>query len=287
MDRIFEKLDYPHSLFLESTNHCNLKCSICPFPKMKREKGFMSWNILEEVVEESKGKSRHCFFMGFGEPLLHPELSEMVSYIEGSGIPVSISTNSMLLDEDMVNKLFDAGLTCLLLPLSSLTKSVYESLRVGARLETVVENIDRCIEIRRKRKDVKTRIVMIPIAMKDSIDEFEKIKARYSPRLAGFGSVELKGYCTYSGAVEERAAPNFESPPGFCTMTNYGISIYWDGAVVICCNDYDGFTLVGSVVKNSIETIWSNSQYERYRKSINKKDFSDNPFCGRCLGGLK
>lgn len=287
MDRIFEKLDYPHSLFLESTNHCNLKCSMCPFPKMKREKGFIDWNILEEVIEESKGRSRHCFFMGFGEPLLHPELSEMVSYIEGSGIPVSISTNSVLLDEDMVNKLFDAGLTRLLLPLSSLTKSVYESLRVGARFETVRRNINRCIRIRRKRNDVKTRIVMIPIAMKETIDEFEKIKAKYDPLLAGFGGVELKGYCTYSGAVDERAIPNFESPPGFCTMTNYAISIYWNGVVVICCNDYDGFTLVGSVVENSIEKIWNNSQYENYRRSIKERDFSDNSFCGRCFDGQR
>jgi len=285
MDTIYSKLDYPQSLFLECTNACSLKCSICPYMKMKRKKGFISWETLRIVIEESVGKSKVCFFMGFGEPLMHPEIFDMLEYIRSSGLSVYLSTNSVLLDDETIHKLFDAGLSRLYLPLSSMTKEIYEDIRVGADFGTVVDNIDKCIRIRRICKHAETKIIIISIAMKETINEFASIKRKYEPMLKGIGGVELKGYCTYGGAVENRAVPGFESPPGFCTMTNYVISIYWDGDISICCNDYDKFNLVWNVHDNSIEEIWNNSLYEEYRRSIREKDFLNNPFCGRCLGG--
>ena len=35
-------IDYERVLLrMESTNHCNFKCTFCPHPQMKRKKGFM------------------------------------------------------------------------------------------------------------------------------------------------------------------------------------------------------------------------------------------------------
>lgn len=283
MDTIYKKLDYPQTLFLECTNVCDLRCSICPYTKMKRKRGFISWETLRIVIEESVGKSKICFFMGFGEPLMHPEIFDMIKYIELSGISVYLSTNSMLLSDETAHKLFDTGLTRLYLPLSSMIKEVYENIRIGADFETVVNNIDECIRIRRIRKYAKTRIIVVSIAMKETIEELGAIKRKYEPMLKGIGGVELKGYCTYSGAVDDRSVPGFKSPPGFCTMTNYAINIYWNGDVVVCCNDYDWFTPIGNVHSCGIEKIWDSSLYERYRKSIRERSFFSNDFCKRCI----
>ena len=283
MDKIYDKLEYPQTLFLEPTNHCNIRCSICPYPTMKRSKGYINWETLERVIGESKGKSKICFFMGFGEPLLHPEIIEMIEYIENAGISVYLSTNSMLLDEGMAEMLFDVGLTRLYLPFSTFDKEKYEAIRRGACFDVVKKNINHCLQVR-KNHLTKTKVLVIPIAMKETFKEFDEIVEYYQPMLDGIGGVELKGFCDYSGAVEDRSIPGLKSPPGFCTMVNYGITINWNGDVVICCNDYDNFTSVGSVLNNSISEIWSSDKYNEYRRQIKERNFQENSFCGGCLG---
>jgi organic radical activating enzyme len=276
MDKIYEKLDYPQTLFVEPTNFCNIRCSICPYEKMTRRKGNMSWGTLRVIIEESKGQSKVCYFMGFGEPLLHPEIIPMIEYIESEGIAVYLSTNSMLLDEETIHKLFDTELTRLYLPLSSLNKETYEKIRCRADFKTVIKNIENCIRIRKIRRFVKTKVFIVPIAMKETIDEFDEIAEKYRPFLEGIGGVELKSYCTYAGAVEDKSVACHKTPPGFCTMMNYGINIYWNGDVSICCNDYDCFTLVGNVRDKNIKEIWDSVEYENHR-------FMGNDFCKRCL----
>jgi len=50
-----------------------------------------------------------------GEPMLHPDLPEMVAYAESRGVPIELNTNCGLITEERIDALYRAGLTNLIL----------------------------------------------------------------------------------------------------------------------------------------------------------------------------
>jgi MoaA/NifB/PqqE/SkfB family radical SAM enzyme len=114
----FYPIDY---LFVEITNACNFKCTWCPDEIMGRRRGFMRkervFRILDEIAEKRS-------FMGplfpvklhqMGEPMLHPDLPEIVAHAESRGVPIELNTNCGLITRERVEALYRGGLTNLIL----------------------------------------------------------------------------------------------------------------------------------------------------------------------------
>jgi MoaA/NifB/PqqE/SkfB family radical SAM enzyme len=114
----FYPIDY---LFVEITNACNFKCTWCPDEIMDRRRGFMSRQqavrILDEVAEKRSwlGPLFPVKLHQMGEPMLHPELPEIVAHAESRGVPIELNTNCGLITEERVDALYRAGLTNLIL----------------------------------------------------------------------------------------------------------------------------------------------------------------------------
>lgn len=278
----FKKDIYPRHLNIELTNHCQLACVMCPHQLMTREQGFMSWNTLEKIVKESVGRTKTCFAHMFGESLLHSDVDKMLAYIKTeTGMHITLSTNGLLLTEEMSEKLFDSGLDKLVLMVDSLHKDIFESIRVGSHFETVVRNIDHCIEIRRRRKDVNTRLQIEMINMYVNAGEFGDFKAKYALLVEDIGLCVAKTFTTYGGSIPVMAS-RCDSPKS-CLVPNCSMAIYWNGDVVLCCSDYDGKIILGNVLEAGIEEIWNSDRYEKYRAMIIRRDFAKISLCKECV----
>ena len=106
--------DFPMHLDIEVTSRCNLKCTFCDRqPFLKRDQiGDMDISLYKRIIDEC---SEHKLWAGKlsyrGEPLLHKDIAEMVSYAKKRGIlDLYFNTNAMLLDEKLAERLIDAGL---------------------------------------------------------------------------------------------------------------------------------------------------------------------------------
>jgi MoaA/NifB/PqqE/SkfB family radical SAM enzyme len=113
---------YPiNYLFIEITNACNFKCTWCPDEIMDRRRGFMKkekvFRLLDEVAEKRAwlGPLYPVKLHQMGEPMLHPELAEIVAYSEARGVPIELNTNCGLITEERIDALYRAGLTNLIL----------------------------------------------------------------------------------------------------------------------------------------------------------------------------
>jgi MoaA/NifB/PqqE/SkfB family radical SAM enzyme len=113
---------YPiNYLFVEITNACNFKCSWCPDEIMDRRRGFMSkesaFRIFDEIAQKRAwmGPLYPVKLHQMGEPMLHPELAEIVAHAEARGVPIELNTNCGLITEERVEALYRAGLTNLIL----------------------------------------------------------------------------------------------------------------------------------------------------------------------------
>jgi MoaA/NifB/PqqE/SkfB family radical SAM enzyme len=111
-------IDY---LFLEITNACNFKCTWCPDDVMGRRRGFMKKERAQRVLDEIAAKRS---WLGplfpvklhqMGEPMLHPDLPEIVAHAESRGVPIELNTNCGLITAERIEALYRAGLTNLIL----------------------------------------------------------------------------------------------------------------------------------------------------------------------------
>jgi len=113
---------YPiNYLFIEITNACNFKCSWCPDEIMERRRGFMKkqqvFALVDEIAEKRSwlGPLYPVKLHQMGEPMLHPDLPEIVAYAESRGVPFELNTNCGLITEQRIEALYRAGLTNLIL----------------------------------------------------------------------------------------------------------------------------------------------------------------------------
>ena len=95
--------------WLEPTSMCNLACDGC---YRENEKG--SHKGLDEVRREldvfQQKRNSDCISIAGGDPLLHPQIIEIVKDIKGRGLKPIINTNGVALKEDFLRELKQAGL---------------------------------------------------------------------------------------------------------------------------------------------------------------------------------
>jgi MoaA/NifB/PqqE/SkfB family radical SAM enzyme len=113
---------YPiNYLFIEITNACNFKCTWCPDEIMGRRRGFMKkervFRLIDEIAEKRSwlGPLYPLKLHQMGEPMLHPDLVEIVAHAEARGVEIELNTNCGHITADRVDALYRAGLTNLIL----------------------------------------------------------------------------------------------------------------------------------------------------------------------------
>ena len=136
-------------LYIEPTNECNLNCRTCVRNVWQEPMGTMSDTVFDRVIEGLRDFSPPptVFFGGFGEPLFHPKIIEMVSRTKGIGARVEMITNGMLLTSDVSWRLLTAGIDMLWVSLDGTTPESYSDIRLGAELPRVIENVARFRDI--------------------------------------------------------------------------------------------------------------------------------------------
>lgn len=107
----------PTPLFVtfELTLNCNLKCVHCynfdrakPMPKEIKDLELTPAEILKTITELAEAGALSISFSG-GEALLHPHLLDFVRKAREHSMAVRIKSNGMLLTEDRVRNLLEAG----------------------------------------------------------------------------------------------------------------------------------------------------------------------------------
>jgi MoaA/NifB/PqqE/SkfB family radical SAM enzyme len=130
-------------LYLEPTSQCNLDCRTCIRNIWDEPQGMMSEEVFSRVMEGLRAFSPMptVFFGGFGEPLFHPNIVEMVAQAKALGASVELVTNGTLLTRDISRELLRAGLGMLWVSLDGATPESYADIRLGAALFQVLENL--------------------------------------------------------------------------------------------------------------------------------------------------
>ena len=84
-------------IYIEITNRCNLSCSFCL--RSERPKAFMPPEEFRAILGKIKDHTGHLALHVLGEPLLHPELGEILALCHAFDLKVNLTTNGTLLPQ--------------------------------------------------------------------------------------------------------------------------------------------------------------------------------------------
>ena len=102
-------------MYIEPTNLCNLDCRTCIRNVWTEPMGRMSEATFSKIIEGLKTVSPppKIFFGGFGEPLFHPDILDMVRRAKALGGEVEMISNATLLTKEISQELVKLGLNML------------------------------------------------------------------------------------------------------------------------------------------------------------------------------
>ena len=87
----------PLTLAIESTAKCNLFCPMCPRESIYFPPKDMELSVFKKIIDDGKAFLEFAVPYGDGEPLLNPEIYDMIAYCKQVGVPSGISTNATVL----------------------------------------------------------------------------------------------------------------------------------------------------------------------------------------------
>ena len=142
-------LDYPIQLDFELNASCNLKCPMCPIsaesPKGKGKKTWFDFEFFKELIDYSVKKGTRAIKLNYiNEPLIRNDLINFITYAKDKGIiDIYFSTNGILLNKDISEKLIKSGLTRIQVSVDAFTQETYNKVRPGGGFKKIVENVNQ------------------------------------------------------------------------------------------------------------------------------------------------
>ena len=272
----------PIRLWIESSQRCNLACVMCPNKDIpKDEKGLMDLRLYQKIIDEAKEFTHDINLHHRGEPLLHPQLAQMIRYADDAGLTVRFHTNATLLDADQAEQLVAAQPDLISISFDGLQKDLYEETRRGANFEQTVANILGVLDTRKRLRARKPYIVMETIdlpALRGRADS-DRVRALVKV-LRARGLDELVTKDLYEWATASSNAPCCHTHH-VCTFPWYAMVICWDGTVTPCPQDFMAAIKLGNVRDQSIRAIWNSPPYLELRHHL-VHDLESLELCRKC-----
>ena len=278
--KIFD--NFPPYLQIEPTSICNYRCIFCYQTDNefnKRSKGFMGHMKLETfklLVDQAEKNIEFVSLASRGEPLLCPDIKEMLAYTRNKFLNLKINTNASVLDEEMSHSILTSGVKTLVFSADAADKNLYSKLRVNGKLEKILSNIKRFQEIRIKKypkSKIITRVSGVKISNQQNLDDMEKYWGNFVDQVA------FVNYCPWENVYQSK----FSEVKTPCSDLWRRMFVWWDGKVNPCDVDYKSELSSGDIKNNSISELWKSDNYNNLRKKHMSKLRNTVSPCNRCV----
>ncbi len=274
---------------------CNFKCNYCIHSLKVEERGFisdkvfMNLEIYKKSIDDLKSfpqKIKMLRFAATGEPLLHPDIVEMVAYAKDANIAESIDivTNGSLLTPELSKSLVNAGLDWLRVSIQGVsTKKYWDVSGVKLSFEKFVKNVSFFYD---NKEQTQVYIKTIDIDMSENEkSEFYTIFEPICDKIAIENLTPATSHIDYTKLSERNLDKsqngNSVTTAEVCPQPFYMLQINSDGNVVPCCA-METAVVLGNVANESLQNIWYSESLRAFRIMQLKKKKAQNQTCASC-----
>ena len=243
-------------VYIEITNRCNLTCDFCH--GTKRPLGTMPPEDFRRIAEKLRGETSYLPLHVLGEPLLHPQLKELLAIAGELGFRVCLVTNGTLLHKRREELLAAKSLHKVSVSLHS-----FEGNGGAGDLPAYLQQVWE---------------VCLPLSERGVLCALRLWNEGTAPRLNGAVEAFLsqrigrdveslprdaRGNRTLRPNLFLERAERFgwpdlnapESGANFCHGFTRQLAVLWDGTVTPCCLDSEGDIPLGNLLSQPLEEI--------------------------------
>lgn len=161
----------PRSLYLETTNRCDSKCQTCirTFQTLEPPAD-LTLERVRSIVEQIPVLDR-VVLHGIGEPLLNPEIFDIVAYLKTRVAWVLFNSDAIGLTPARARRLIESGLDEYRVSMDAATAGTYCRLRGVDRFDRVTANVKRLVVLEREMGMMRPRISLWFTASRVNIEE--------------------------------------------------------------------------------------------------------------------
>ncbi len=124
-DWLMGKPVYPLYVEITTAGGCNHRCTYCALDFMQYKPRFLDTGLLKKRLSEMAAAGvKSAMFAGEGEPLLHKDFPAIVRHTKNTGIDVAITTNGVLLTNDLSDKIL-GDVTWVKVSINGATRETY------------------------------------------------------------------------------------------------------------------------------------------------------------------
>lgn len=177
-DRLFARLRGRQTarwpvLQVEVTSRCLMRCSFCPNKPLGAawQHADLPWEVFRDHIGPHLGRFELIYLQGWGEPLLHRHLWDMVRLAKEAGCRVGFTSCGGLFTEENVARILAAGVDLLSVSFAGASAAVHQALRVGSDFERLAANVRRLTERRSGRREAPLHLELHYLMMRPNMAE--------------------------------------------------------------------------------------------------------------------
>ena len=161
----------PRSLYLESTNRCDSKCQTCirTFETLEQPAD-LTLERVRSIVEQFPTLDR-VVLHGIGEPLLNPEIFDIVAYLKTRVATVLFNSDAIGLTRPRAVRLVESGLDEYRVSMDAATASTFRKLRGVDCFERVTTNVARLVALQRELGQTTPRVSLWFTVSRANVEE--------------------------------------------------------------------------------------------------------------------
>lgn len=272
----------PDLMQIETTSICNLRCVFCPYDELTRDKKHMDIGEFSNFIQNQCGHISKVGLHHFGEPFLNRDLEKYITICSGMGIETTVSTNATKAVPEQIQAVFQAGLTRLIISLDGTEAEEYEKLRVGAKYDVVMKNIQTMLQCKRSLGHgpfIQIQFIETP----ENVGKWDAFRKQWETN-PEVNQVVLRAERTHGGQRVRHG--DYETREGARLPCRYlweSLVVLVDGSVVPCCKDFDGKMILGNIFHgDTLETIWNGDTMTEMRRKHTSGRFSEISLCAHC-----
>lgn len=266
--------------YVEITNVCNLHCSFCP--GTARERRFLSPAEFRVLAEKLRPYTGYLYLHVMGEPLLHPDLEEILGVCKELDFRVCLTTNGTLLPER--------------LPLLRASPALH---KVSVSLHSFEGNggevgLERYVTDCRSACEALASGGVICAMRLWNEGGADRLNEQILPLLTDGRSIDdlprdRAGHRRLGERLFLESAEKFDWPgqetrgadSQFCHALRRQVAVLCDGTVVPCCLDGEGQLALGNLLREELPDILEKPRARAMLEGFAQRRPSET-LCRRC-----
>lgn len=262
-------------IYIEITSGCNSHCAFCT--SHLRPASIMTPAQFEHILKQIYPYTRFIYLHVQGEPLLHPNLEEILTLCDHYQMHVQLTTNFTL--HDRLLALLDHP--CLRKIAISLQAIPYSTIHMVTYRKSLItlwtyskQNLRPYIEMRLWRKELSQHPLIQMI--------FQDIQTYFNHHDLQDHRLSKTIFLGYDEPFQwPSIQPSNDQNYGYCHGAISQLAILVDGTVVACCLDAQGEIQFGNIFHTSLEHILQTDRYQKMVAALRNHQLIE-PLCQSC-----